>query len=70
VKDKRTARLSYYEGIKQAASDHLKTTEEGLRKLEGVSPTKVETIVADLHKAHRKLLKRLDRQIKEATDRD
>jgi len=67
VNDKREARLKYYEGIRQATLDHIKATEDGLRKLEGVKPAKIEKLVADIHKQHERLLKRIDRRIKRET---
>jgi hypothetical protein len=63
--DKRAARVAYYEGIRQAALEQFKATEDGLRRLEGVDVRKIEKVVADVHKRHEKLLKRIDRQIKE-----
>jgi len=69
VKDKRSARLSYYAGIRQAMLEHIKVTEASLHKLKGVEPAKIDKLVADVHKRHEKLLKRLDRQIKEEKDR-
>ena len=62
---KREARLRYYDGIRSAMLDHAKVTEEGLRKLEGIKPAKLEEMVAELHKEHEKLLKRIDRYIKQ-----
>ena len=67
MKNKREARVAYYEGIKQATLEHIRATEEGLRKLEDVPPNKTEGLVADVRKHHGKLLKRIDRHIKEAT---
>ena len=63
--DKRKARVAYDEGIRRAASEEFKVTEEGLRKLVGVEAQKIDKIVADIHMRHEKLLKRLDRRIKE-----
>jgi hypothetical protein len=68
MEDKRAARLAYYEGIKQAALEQFKITEEGLRNLEGLQPAHIEKLVADLHKRHLKLLKRIDLQIEEVSD--
>jgi hypothetical protein len=68
VKDKRAARVTYYEGIKRAAVEQFKTTEEGLRKLQGLKPGQAEKLIADVHKRHEKLLKRIDQYIKD--DRD
>lgn len=65
MKDKRSARAAYYEGIKQAAVDQFKTTEESLRKLNGLDADQIEKLVADVHKRHEKLLKRMDRYIRE-----
>lgn len=67
MNNKRAARLAYYEGVKQATLEHIKATEESLRKLEGVKPAKIEKLVADLQQTHEKLLKRIDRHIKEET---
>ena len=67
MKTKREARVAYFEGIKQATVDHMRVTEEGLRKLEDVPPNKIERLVADLQKQHAKLLKRIDRRLKEET---
>lgn len=63
MKDKRKARIAYYEGIRQAALEQFRVTEEGLRKLEGLKPTQIERIVADVHKRHQKLLKRIDEHL-------
>lgn len=60
VVNKRSARLAYYEGMRNAAEEQFKLTEDGIRKLEGLSPTQIEKIVADLHKRHEKLLNRID----------
>ncbi|HEX3422267.1 MAG TPA: hypothetical protein VHS33_02535 [Sphingomicrobium sp.] len=70
MNNKREARLSYYEGIRSAMLEHIKVTEEGLRHLKGVKPAKIEKMVADLHKQHEKLLRRIDRRIKAETARD
>ena len=61
MNDTRTARVIYYEGIRLAAQDQFKITEDGIRKLEGLKPAQVEKLVADVHKRHEKLLKRIDR---------
>jgi hypothetical protein len=58
--------MQYYEGVREAMLEHVRTTEEGIRKLEGVEPAKIEKLVADVHKRHEKLLKRVDRQIDHA----
>ena len=63
--DKRTARIGYYEGIRQATLEHFKVTEEGLRKLKDMDASKIEKLVADIHKRHEKLLNRFDGLIKE-----
>jgi hypothetical protein len=63
--DKRAARIGYYEGIRTAALEHFKITEEGLRKLKDMDASKVEKLVADVHKRHEKLLNRIDGLIKE-----
>jgi len=68
--DKRAARVADYEGIRQAALVQFKATEDGLRRLEGVDVRKIEKVVADVHKRHEKLLKRIDRQIKEEQARE
>lgn len=65
MNNKRDARLNYYEGIRQAMMEHIKTTEEGIRNLEGVKSSKIEKLVADIHKEHEKLLKRIDREIRQ-----
>lgn len=65
MNSKREARLKYYEGVKEATLQHMQATEESLRKLQGVTPEKIETLVADLKKQHKKLLKRIDRNIKD-----
>ena len=70
MNNKRAALAAYYEGIRTAMLEHIKVTEEGLRRLEGVKPAKVEKMVADLHKHHEKLLRRIDRHIEEAKVRD
>lgn len=71
MNNKRAARRAYYEGIRTSMLEHVKLTEEGLRRLEGVKPAKIEKIVADLHKHHeKKLLRRIDRHIEEAKVRD
>jgi hypothetical protein len=62
--DKHEARLSYYEGVRQAMLKHFEATEDGLRKLEGVKLAKIEKLIPDLRKRHDKLLTRVDRQIK------
>lgn len=67
MKDKKSARAAYYDGIKQAAVDQFKITEENLRKLKGLRPDQVERLIADVHKRHEKLLKRIDRHIKQQT---
>jgi hypothetical protein len=70
VKSKRAVRLKYYEGVRQATLEHIKATEESLRKLKDVKPARMEELVADLQKRHQKLLKRIDRQIEEQKNRD
>jgi hypothetical protein len=65
VKTKREARIAYYEGVKQATLDHIKVTEEGLRNLKDMSSEKIDKLVADIHKRHVKLLKRIDGYIKD-----
>jgi hypothetical protein len=65
VTDKRTARIAYYEGIKQAALEHFKATEESLRKLKELKAGQAEKLIADLQKRHEKLLKRIDQHIKD-----
>jgi hypothetical protein len=65
MNNKREARLRYYEGVRNATLEHIKATEEGLRKLEGIKPAKIEELISDLRKRHEKLLKRIDRYIKE-----
>jgi hypothetical protein len=67
VNTKREARRRYYEGVREATLTHIRATEEGLRKLEseGVKPAKIEKLLQDLHKQHRKLLKRLDGHLKD-----
>jgi hypothetical protein len=67
MNNKRAVRLKYYEGIRQATLDHIKATEDGVRKLEGVKPAKIEKLMADVHKKHEKLLERIDRLIKHET---
>lgn len=68
--DKRAARVAYYQGIRDAALEQFRATEEGLRKLEGLKPSQIEKLVADVHKRHEKLLKRIDRYLKEEKARD
>ena len=63
--DKRAARIGYYEGIRQAALEHFDVTEKGLRKLKGMDASKIEKLVADVHKRHEKLLSRIDGLIKD-----
>jgi hypothetical protein len=65
MNNKREARLRYYEGVRNATLEHIKATEEGLRKLEGIKPAKIEALISDLRRRHEKLLKRIDRHIKE-----
>lgn len=65
VKNKRDARVAYYEGVKRATLEHIKATEDGLRSLKDVRPEKIEKLIADVHKRHMKLLKLIDRHIKE-----
>ena len=43
MKNKREARVAYYEGIRRATLDHFRVTEEGLRKLAGVSLSQTES---------------------------
>ena len=69
MKNKRDARLAYYEGIKQATFEHIKATEASIRKLKDVPPEKIEKLVAAVHKRHMELLKRIDRHIKDETRR-
>jgi hypothetical protein len=66
MKSRQEARLTYYEGVRQGALDHFKATEEGPRKLEGVSPEKLDKLLADLRGKHKNLLKRIDRLIEKA----
>ena len=63
--NKRAARLEYYERVREGMLEHVKVTEDKLRKLEGVKPAKIEKLVADLRKTHEKLLRRIDRRIKQ-----
>ena len=63
--EKSEARVAYYEAIRLAALEQFKATEEGLRQLEGLKASKIERLVASVHKRHTKLLKRLDQQIKD-----
>ena len=65
MNNKREARLKYYRGVREATQEHIKTTEESLRRLKDVKPEKIEKVIADLHKQHAKLLRRIDRHIKE-----
>ena len=65
--NKREVRLQYYEGIRQATLEHIKATEEALRKLEGLKPEKIDKLVASVQKEHAKLLERIDRQIRRET---
>ncbi len=69
MNSKREARLNYYEGVREATLEHIKATEEGLRKLEGLRPAAIEKLVADVHKRHEKLLRRIDRHIEQERDR-
>ncbi len=66
MNNKHAARVSYYEGIRRAAEEQFRATEDGLRKLEGLKPSQIEKLVADVHKRHEKLLNRIDRQLREA----
>lgn len=50
--------------------EHIRATEEGIRNLAGVKPSKIEKLVADIHKEHEKLLKRIDREIRQEKARD
>ena len=63
--NKRAARLEYYERVRQGMLEHIKVTEDNLRNLDGVKPAKIEKLVADLRKTHEKLLRRIDRRIKQ-----
>jgi recombinational DNA repair protein RecR len=65
MNNKREARSKYYQGLREAMVEHIKTTEQSLRKLPGIEPAKLEKITLDLQKQHEKLLKRIDRHIEE-----
>lgn len=70
MSNKHAARVSYYLGIRRAAEEQFRATEDGLRKLEGLKPSQVEKLVADVHKRREKLLNRIDRQLREARAHD
>ena len=44
------ARATYYRGLKEALTEHMVKTESGLRSLPGISKTKMDKIVASVHK--------------------
>lgn len=64
MKNKREARLRYYEGIREARLEQINTTEESIRKLEEITAKKAEKLMAGLCKQHKQLLSRIDRRIK------
>lgn len=68
--DKGTARVTFYEGIRQAAVDQFATTEENLRKLEGLKPPQIENLIADVHKRHEEMLRRIEHHIREERVRE
>ncbi len=68
--DKRTARTTFYEGIRQAAANEFATTEENLRKLEGLKPPQIENLIADVRKRHEEMLRRIEHHIREERARE
>jgi hypothetical protein len=62
---KREARIAYYQGLKEALSQHIAETEKGLRALPGLSAKKIDKLVATVRKQHAKLSSRIDRQFAE-----
>jgi len=65
MNDRRKPGPGYYEGVRSAMLEHMKITEEGLRRLDGLTPTKVEELVVGIHERHEKLLRRIDGRIRE-----
>jgi hypothetical protein len=63
MNSKQEGRTRYLEGVRGAMLEHAETTEAGIRKLKGVKPERTEKLVADLHKQHEELLRRIDREI-------
>lgn len=68
MSDKHHALRDYYEGIRKAAVEEFATTEERLRKLEGLSEKEIEKLIASVHKRHDKLIGRIDRRLGKDTD--
>lgn len=68
MSDKQSALRDYYAGIRKAALEEFATTEERLRKLEGLSEKEVEKLIASVHKRHEKLIARIDRRLAKDTD--
>jgi hypothetical protein len=63
---KRESRIAYYEGVKEALAEHLRATEEGIRRLPQLSNPQKEKLLEAVRKDHRKLLKRVDQNLAEA----
>jgi hypothetical protein len=60
---KRKARIAYYEGVKEALAEHMRTTETGIRDLPRLSATEKDKLVASVRKHHAKLLKQVDQNL-------
>lgn len=61
--DKHQARLTYLGKVRSAMVELRTDTEEGLRKLPGLSDAKLGKLIASVEKRHAKMLKKIDAQI-------
>jgi hypothetical protein len=66
VNGERDARLKFYEGVREATLEHLKATEDSLRRLEGVEPAKIAELISELNRLNQKMMDRIDRYIRAA----
>lgn len=62
---KKEARIAYYRGVKEALTEHMATTETGLRALPGLEEKELDKVVASVRKRHEKLLKEIDQHLAE-----
>jgi hypothetical protein len=60
---KRKARIAYYEGVKEALADHMRTTETGIRNLPRLTAIEKDKLIASVRKHHVKLLEQVDQNL-------
>jgi hypothetical protein len=60
---KRKARIAYYEDVKEALADHMRTTETGIRVLPGLTDVQKDKLVASVRKDYARLVKQVDQNL-------